>query len=194
VSRRTRAIVDAVGPAVWIAMQGSIAFAAETAHGEHHAPSIGTLVLPVINFSIFAFILARFAWPAIVASLADRRKTVERQIGEAETALREARASLEQIEGLRARSREDGEKLVAEFRQEGETQAGSLLTSARRMAERLRRDAELLAQQEKDRAAHEIRSQVADLVIRRATVLVRQRFGEPEQRRAVEDFLSEVGS
>ncbi|MGH7805115.1 MAG: hypothetical protein ACREQJ_12260 [Candidatus Binatia bacterium] len=170
------------------------ALAKEAAHGEHHAPSIGTLVLPVINFSIFAFILWRYAWPAIRTTLADRQKTVGKQLADSESALREARAELEAIESLRARSRDDGEKLVADFREEAEKQAGALLTAARRMAERLRRDAELLSKQERDRAAQTIRADVADRVVRRAVEIVKERFGENEQRRAVADFLTEVRS
>ena len=190
---RVHGIAEAAALGLWFALEASAAFASEAAHGEH-APSIGTLLFPAINFAIFAVVLAKFAWPGLVSALADRRKTVERQLGESEAALRAARGDLETIEALRARSREDGEKLVADFRREAEIQAGALLTSARRMSERIRRDAELLAGQEKDRAAHEIRAQVADQVIRRATEIVRQRFGETEQRRAIADFLTGVGS
>jgi F-type H+-transporting ATPase subunit b len=171
----------------------STAFASEAAHGEH-APSIGTLVLPIINFSIFAFILWRYAWPAVRSTLADRLKTVGKQLSDSESALREARSELEAIEALRARSREDGEKLVAEIRDEAEKQAGALLTAARGMAERIRRDAELLSTQERDRAAHAIRAEVAGRVARRAAEIVRERFGENEQRRAVAEFLTEVRS
>ena len=172
----------------------SVALAAESGHGEHHAPPISTLILPVINFTIFAGILWRFAWPAIKSALADRQQTVGKQLTESEAALRDARADLEAIEALRARSREDGEKLVAELREEAEKQVGALLTAARSMADRIRRDAELLSTQERDRAAKTIRAEVADRVVRRAAELVKQRFGESEQRRAVADFLAEVRS
>ncbi len=182
-----------VALAIALAAAGT-ALAAEAPHGEHHAPSIGTLVLPIINFSIFAFILWRYAWPAIKTTLADRLKTVGKQLTESEAALRDARAELESIETLRARSREDGEKLIAELRAEGERQAGALLTAARSMADRIRRDAELVSTQERDRAAHAIRAEVADRIVRRAADIVKERFGENEQRRAVADFLSEVRS
>jgi F-type H+-transporting ATPase subunit b len=171
----------------------SAAFASEAGHAEH-APSIGTLALPIVNFAIFAFILWRYAWPAVRSALADRQKSVRREIDEAEVAHREARAALESIEALRARSREDGERLVAEIREEAEARAGALLTQARQTADRIRRDAEILGAQEGERAAHAIRREIADRIVARATELVRQRFGESEQRRAVTEFLSEVRS
>jgi F-type H+-transporting ATPase subunit b len=179
--------------AIALAAAGA-ALAAETAHGEHHAPPISTLILPVINFAIFAFILWRFAWPAIKTTLADRQKTVGKQLTDSASALRDARGELESIETLRARSREDGDKLVAEIRAEADKQAGALLTAARGMADRIRRDAELLSAQERDRAAHAIRAEVADRVVRRAADIVKERFGENEQRGAVADFLTEVRS
>ena len=144
VSARGMLRMSPVALAIALAAAGT-ALAAEAPHGEHHAPSIGTLVLPIINFSIFAFILWRYAWPAIKTTLADRLKTVGKQLTESEAALRDARAALESIETLRARSREDGEKLIAELRAEGERQAGALLTAARSMADRIRRDAELVS-------------------------------------------------
>jgi F-type H+-transporting ATPase subunit b len=184
-ARKIGLVVALVAPAV--------AFASEAAHGEH-APSIGTLVLPIVNFAIFSFVLWRYAWPALRSALADRQAGVSRELSEGDVAHREARTELEKIEALRARSREDADKLIAEIREEGEAQARALLDQARRSAERIRRDAELLAAQEGARAAHGIRAEAADRIVARATEIVRQRFGEGEQRRAVADFLSEVRS
>lgn len=166
--------------------------ATEAHHGEHHAPSITTLLFPAINFTIFALILWRYAWPAIRTTLADRRTRVEREMAEGEAAHREASSALEEIRLLRARSREHAEALLAEVRQEAGAQSRILIEAARKSAGRIERDAALLGAQEGDRAAHTLRAEIAGRIVARAADLVRERFGEADQRRAVADFLSGV--
>lgn len=177
-----------------IALLAGVAFAASGGHDDHHAPPISTLLFPLINFSIFAFILYRYAWPAVRSTLAERRRKIEHEIVAAETAHREAREALAEIESLRARSRDDAAALVASVRAEADAQARALVEAARRAAERIRNDARLLATQEEARAAQSIRAEVAALVVTRAAELVRERFGEADQKRAVGDFLSGVSA
>lgn len=186
--------VKPVALALGIAALASAAFAAAPGHDPHHAPPISTLLFPLVNFSIFTFILWRYAWPAVRSTLAERRRKIEHEIVASETAHREAKLALGEIEGLRARSREDAAALVASVRAEAEAQATALVEAARRAAERIRRDALLLATQEQARAAQTIRADVAALVVARAEVLVRERFGEDDQKRAVDAFLSDVAT
>lgn len=170
------------------------AFAVPAEHGEHHAPSIGTLLFPLINFTIFSFILWRFAWPAVRATLAERRRRVEGDVDDAERAHRAATAALEEITALRGRRAADTEALLADARREAEVQAGTILEAARRAAERIRTDAQILATQEERRAAQGIRAAVAARVVARATEIVRERFGDAEQRRSVADFLGGISA
>lgn len=180
-------------PAI-VALSATSAWAASPAHGEHHAPSIGTLLFPLINFSIFAFILWRFAWPAVRATLVERRRRVEAQVDEADHAHRAASRALEEIVALRARREEDAAAMIADARAEAERHAATVVEAARRAAERIRTDAELLARQEEERAAKGIRAAVAARVVERATALVRERFGEDDQKRSVSDFLAGISA
>jgi F-type H+-transporting ATPase subunit b len=180
--------------ALGIVALASVAFAAAPGHDPHHAPPISTLLFPLVNFSIFVFILWRYAWPAVRSTLAERRRKIEHEIVAAESAHREARLARDEIEALRARSQQDAAALVASVRAEAEAQAAALVEATRRAAERIRRDALLLATQEQARAAQAIRADVAALVVARAEVIVRERFGTDDQKRAVAAFLSDIAS
>jgi len=185
-------ILRVMASAIPVALGALPALAASEAHGEHHAPSIATLLFPAINFTIFAFILWRYAWPAIRSTLADRRTRVEREMAEGETAHREASRALDEIRELRARTSEDAAALLADVRKEAETQRRALIDAARKTAERIERDAGILGAHEGQRAAHALRADIAGRIVDEAAGLVRERFGETEQRRAVADFLGGV--
>lgn len=163
--------------------------AAHAAHEAHAAPSIATLFLPLVNFTIFVIIIFRYAWPAIRSALLERRRLVERELGDADRVQQEARAALAAVEALRARLADDGERLLEEMRAEGERERRALLESASAGAERIRRDARLLAEQEGSRAAQMIRAEIADQVVERVTAILRARLTDQDEARFVASFV-----
>jgi F-type H+-transporting ATPase subunit b len=161
--------------------------------GEHHAPSIGDLFWPVLNFALFLGILWRFAWPIVKAAVADRRTQIESEIAEAARVHEEARAALEGIERMRAGESAERERILAELREEARRDRAALVESARRAAERMREDARRLGESEGDRAVLEIRRGVAVEVARRAEEELRRRLGDAEQGRFIDEFVGSVG-
>jgi F-type H+-transporting ATPase subunit b len=175
------AVAAAGVPAAWAA-----------AAGDHHAPSIADLLFPVLNFSLFAAILYRFAWPVVKVAIAERRRSIEAEIGEADQAEREAREALAEVEKRRAQEHDERERLLGQLRQEGERERTLLAESARRSAQRLREDARRLGEDEAARAVLEIRRAVVAEAARRAEETLRQRLGDAEQGRFVGEFLSGI--
>ena len=113
-----------------VAWAGTALAAEHGEHAAHAAPSISTLFLPVINFALFAFVFARFAWPALRGALIERRKVVEKELAEGENARKEAKAMLAEIEARRAGLAAEGERLVREMREEAEHERAALVTAA----------------------------------------------------------------
>lgn len=174
----------------WLATAG-VALAA-AGGGEHHEPSIGDLLWPVVNFSLFLVLLWRFAWPVVKAATADRRSKIETEIGEASSAHAEARAALDGIEAVRAGEAAAREQILADLRAEAERDRANLVEAARRAGERMREDARRLGESEGARAVLEIRRTVATEAARRAEEELRRTVGEAEQRRFVAEFLGGV--
>jgi F-type H+-transporting ATPase subunit b len=167
------------------------ALAAE-GHAAHGPASATSLFLPIVNFSIFLYLLFHYAWPVVRDALADRRKLVEKELSDADRAYQEAKSMRAEVEARRARIREDGERLMGEMRAEAERDGAALLEAARQSAERIRRDTRLLGEQEAARAAHRIRDEVAEEIVARVAALVRQRLTGEDDQRFVGDFVAAI--
>jgi len=168
-------------------------FAAEP-HQAHGQPSLGSLFLPLLNFAMFVALFWYFAWPVISSALVDRRLVVEKELAESDRVHREAAAMLAEIEARRARVKEEGARLVNELRAEALSDRERLVEAARKSAERIRIDARLLVEQEAMRAAHAIREEVADQVIKRVVGALRERLTGEDEQRFVSEFVGAVES
>ncbi|MGH7821463.1 MAG: hypothetical protein ACREQ9_16995 [Candidatus Binatia bacterium] len=175
-----------------VALPAAVAAVEPGAHGEHHAPGIGDLLWPVLNFTLFLGLLARFVWPTIRGSVIERRRRIEGEIAAADHVAGEAGAELAAIEKLRSTQKEEGERIVKQLRAEGEQERAALVAAARRTAERLREDARRLGEQEAARAAHEIRREIAARAAARAAEILRQRIAAADEQRFLGDFLGSM--
>ena len=151
-------------------------------------PNVGLMVWTLILFAISMYALAKLAFPRISAALDKRQKAIEDSIDSAE------------------RTRVDAKKLLDEYRerlQEARRQADEIVTRARRTAETHEQDAraareQLMEQTRRDieaetrRAIQEIRREVADLTVAATEKVTRKTLTEDDQRRLVEDALSEL--
>ncbi len=165
----------------------SVAVASES--GGHHQPSWSLTLLAAVNFTIFAFILRRFAWPTIQSYLQDRRDRVVDALEAAATARREAadlRAEFDQrLRSIEADAIRMREELLAIAHKEAER----VLAHAREAAERIRADARLVANEEIARARGLLQKECADRVAELAGEILRREFTAADQSRFVEDFI-----
>jgi F-type H+-transporting ATPase subunit b len=178
--------------AILIGGLGAIRALAAEDHVAHETASPTSLFLPIVNFSIFLYLLFRYAWPIVRDALADRRKLVEKELSDADLAYQQAKSMRAEVEARRERIREDAERLMAEMRVEAEREGATLLEAARQSAERIRRDAHLLGEQEAARAAHAIRGEIAEEVVARVAALVPQRLTVDDEQRFFGEFVSSI--
>ena len=158
---------------VLLAPGASLAWAAKEAHGgAQHAPSPTDLLLPVINFTIFAFIVGRYLMPALREYLRRREEDLTAAATAAAAALTAAERGLADVQGriaqLDTESASVRDDVVATARRQADrTRAEAEASGTRRVA-----DAELLARQERRRALATVRAEVAA----RATRLAERRI------------------
>ena len=156
------------------------------------SPNVGLMVWTLILFGISLLVLAKLAFPRISEALARRQHAIEDSIDAAE------------------RTRTEADQLLAEYRErlrEARSQAEEIVERARKTAEVHERDAqaqavarreELMERTRRDiesetrRAIDEIRREVADLTVLATEKVTRKTLTEEDQRRLVEDALSEL--
>jgi len=155
-------------------------------------PNVGLMIWTLLLFGISMYILWKLAFPRISEALDRRQHAIEESIDHAE------------------RIRHDADALLEEYRerlQAARGQADEIVDRARKAAEATERDAAENAQQrraqlmeqtrreietETRRAIQEIRREVADLTVMATEKVTRKVLDEEDQRRLVEDALSEL--
>ena len=130
---------------------------------ELFTPDIGLVLWMLIPFSIVFFVLAKYAWPAIMKGIEERGKFIDDSI----QAANEANARLE---GIIA----EGDKMLAEAKveqlrllKEASDMQAQLIKEARQQAgveaDKVMAEARAEIQREKEQAIRDIRNQVAEL-------------------------------
>ncbi len=187
-----RRLTGSVAIALW-ALQPGLLWASGGGHGDaHHAPSIGELFFPTINFSIYIAIVVIYVIPAIRQYLSQRHEQIVASANEAKNALTaaeqaaaDARTRLTEIDAECATLHED---LVNAATQQGERgRADAQATGERRV-----HDAGLLAEQERRRALENVRAEIASLAVGLAEDRIRKALGPDDQRAFVDQFLRQA--
>ena len=156
------------------------------------SPDVGLMIWTLIAFLVALFILRKWAWPAITNALDKRRRAIEESIEVAERTRGEAQEILQEYRDRLREARAQADEIVARARKAGEVHERETLEKAKLQRE------ELMAQTRRDidaetrRAIQEIRNEVADLTVIATEKVTRKALTEADQRRLVEDALSEL--
>jgi F-type H+-transporting ATPase subunit b len=156
------------------------------------SPNVGLMVWTLLLFGISMFVLAKLAFPRISAALDKRQRAIEDSIDSADRTRAEAQALLADYRERLKESRQQAEEIIERARRaaEGLERDASEEAKARReqMMEQTRRDIET----ETRRAIQEIRREVADLTVLATEKVTRKTLTDEDQRRLVEEALSEL--
>ncbi|HMD56161.1 MAG TPA: F0F1 ATP synthase subunit B [Solirubrobacteraceae bacterium] len=155
-------------------------------------PGVGLMVWTLLVFGLTMVLLARLAFPRISAALDRRQKAIEESIDTAERTRVEADQILAEYRERLKEARVQAEEIVQRARQaadvhehEARERGQEILSEAARRAER---DIDSATR----RALDDIRQEVADLTIMATEKVTRKTLDEADQRRLVQQALSEL--
>jgi F-type H+-transporting ATPase subunit b len=155
-------------------------------------PNVGLMIWTIVVFVISLFILRKWVFPLIGEALDKRAKTIEGEIDSAAELRQEADKVLEEYRERLKEARAQSEEIVQRARQtaeghehEARERGQEILAEAAKRAER---DIDAATK----RALDDIRREVADLTIMATEKVVRKTLDDADQRRLVEEALSEV--
>jgi F-type H+-transporting ATPase subunit b len=156
------------------------------------SPGLGLMIWTLVLFLFTMWVLSKVAFPKIQEALDKRAKTIsesieaaERQRKESDELLAEYRERLtearEQADDIMARARKAAETAESEAKADGNAKREELVAAATRDIEA-----------ETRRSLQQIRKEVADLTVLATEKVTRKSLNEDDQRRLVEEALSEV--
>jgi F-type H+-transporting ATPase subunit b len=171
----------------------AVPFAAEESGGSFLvSPGLGLMIWTLVLFLFTMWVLSKVAFPRIQEALDKRAKVIsesieaaERQRKESDELLAEYRERLtearEQADDIMARARKAADTAESEAKAEGSAKREELVAAATRDIEA-----------ETRRSLDQIRKEVADLTVLATEKVTRKSLNEADQRRLVEEALSEV--
>lgn len=163
-------------------------------HGaEHHAPSITDVIFPALNFLIYAFIIVKYALPAVRGFLQKRRADVIATMTQASAKKAAAQSLVDEYKAKLTAVDREVQSLQATLRDEGERDKVKLLSDANAMAAKIKDDARILADQEVKMARQKIREEMAIQAEATARALLERNLSAEDQNRLANEFIQSIG-
>jgi len=150
----------------------------------------GLMFWTLIVFGILVLVLWRFGWPAILKSVEERERKIQRQLEEAERANAEAARLLEQHRQALATAKADAQDLMAKAKVVAQKEREQLLAKTREEQEQLLERARREIEGEKEKAILALRREAVDLSIAAASKLVEANLDSDANRRLVLEYLA----
>lgn len=172
----------------------TIAFAADGASLGPEPPSIYTIIATIVNFSIFAFIVAKYAGGVFNKNMAARRTQLLNDIEEASRLRREAEEQLAAYQAKLDAFDVERETLITEFREIGERERDRLVAEGQAEADRIVSDARALGDREATSAARGIETKLVDKAMDLAVADVQRQLNPMLQNRLIERSIDSFKS
>jgi F-type H+-transporting ATPase subunit b len=155
-------------------------------------PGIGLMIWTLAAFGLTLFVLYKLAFPRIADALDRRQRAIEESIDTASRLRAEAEELLEQYRERLKQARTQAEQIIVRARKAAEVREAEAINEAKERREELLEQTKRDIEAETRRAIQEIRNEVADLTILATEKITRKTLNEDDQRRLVEEALSEL--
>ena len=155
-------------------------------------PETGLIVWTVVTFALLLGVLWKFAWNPILGALEAREEAIQSTIDDAERLQAEAEALLEEHEKKLAEARAEGNRILDEARQAGETMKQDILEKAREESDRMMERAERQLELETEQAIQTIRSRAAELAVEAAEKVLERSLTDADHRRLADEAVAEL--
>lgn len=149
-------------------------------------------IFQLITFLIVLLILKRYVFPKLVATLEDRRKTLEESLVQAkktEEALTKAEQSATHI---LHQAREQADEALAEAKSQARELVEKSESSAKDHAERIIRESETVIAQERTKLRAELKSELASLVAEATGKVLKEKMTAHEDEKLIEKSIKEL--
>jgi len=153
----------------------------------------GVIFWTVLIFLALMALLWRFAWPAILKSVEERERRIQKQLEDAEKANTEAQRLLEEHRKQIAAARNEAQEILAKAKTVAQKEREVLLAKAREEYDALLNRARKDIDAEKEKAIQALRREAVELSIAAASRVIEANLDNEANRRLVTEFLESLG-
>ena len=158
-------------------------------------PDLGLLFWMLLAFLTVFFVLARFAFPAIVGMVDNRKKYIDESLSKAQKAAAQLENIKQESESMLQEAREKQAVILKEAASTREAIVAQAQEKAREESARIISEAKAEIESQKQAAISEIRGEVARLSVEVSEKVLRQKLGTDQaQMDYIDRMLDEVVS
>lgn len=154
--------------------------------------NLGLSFWTVVIFLILLWVLAKFAFPAILGYANAREQRIQEVLDAAAQDRAEAERLLAQQRQELAESQQQAQQIVTEAKQAAERLREEFLSRARAEQEEIVARAKLEIERERERAADQLRQEAVEMALAAAGKLIGQRVGIEEDRQLVREYIGRI--
>ena len=156
-------------------------------------PSLGLIVWTLLAFLVVFFVLAKFAWPAIINGLREREKTIADSLASAENIKAEMSKMKSENEALLVQAREERAGMLKDAKNTADKMVADAKEKAKAEYDKILTDAQAAIQQQKNAVLTDLKNQVGALVIEVAEKVLRQELNDKmKQENYIKQLTEEV--
>jgi F-type H+-transporting ATPase subunit b len=155
-------------------------------------PETHELIWGIVSFAVLAFLLWKFAGPAMNRMLDARQQAVVGGLQEAEQAKQDAQGLLDDYRKQLTNAKDEANRIIEEARQTAETMRQEMMAKASSEADEVVAKARSEITAERERALTELRQEVADLSIDLAERVVKGSLDREASRVMIDQYLDEL--
>lgn len=148
------------------------------------------VIIAATNFVVFLALIWTFAFKPVSKLLADRKARIEQGLQDAEQARKDRESAEQERLATLSEARRESNEILARAQKVAQETRDADIAATRTELERLRSKASEEIEAEKQKALVELRSEVADLALAAAGVVVGESMTGARQRKLVEEFLA----
>jgi len=156
-------------------------------------PGIGLLFWMLVSFGIVFFILAKFAWPAVLKALKERQMSIENALKSAEIAKTEMIKLQTEHETLIIKTQKEREVMIKEAKEIKEKIITEAKSQATHEATKLIETAKENIESEKAAALTDLKNQITLLSIEIAEKILREKLSDEKlQKELMDKYLKDL--
>jgi len=190
-----------LGPAIPRALTGGVAvllampsaLVAQEGGAAIMSLNIGLVIWTWVLFLLTLGILAWKVFPFIAGGLEERQRKIQESIDEARRSRDEARSLLDDQNRTLETARREAQELIEKGRATAESLKKDILAEAKEQQTAMLADARREMEMERDQLREDLRRETVEIALSATERLIRARLDADDNRRLVEEYVSELG-
>ena len=155
--------------------------------------NIWQILISLCNLLILFLILKKFLYEPVRRTLESRRVAIDSQYQDAETAKRDALADKTEYANRLATADAEAKRIRDEAVEEANRRGEKLMNEAKSKADDMVRRAEETIKLDREKAAEDMKSEIADVSSKIAEKLIKREINDKDQHELIDSFINDLG-